>query len=72
MADLVGQIAPAEGSAFAPDVVLPAGQRRAIEAVWDFCRAVDDAVDEPSGNGALNGIPVTIIDDARFRPAHTV
>src|SRR5207248_1611854 len=29
-------------------LVLPAAQRRAIEAVWDFCRAVDDAVDEPS------------------------
>jgi anaerobic selenocysteine-containing dehydrogenase len=30
-------------------------------------------LDEPSGNGALNGIPVTIIDDqARFRPAQTV
>ncbi|WP_260745405.1 molybdopterin-dependent oxidoreductase [Mycobacterium sp. SMC-2] len=29
-------------------------------------------VDEPSGNGALNGIPVTIIDDqARYRPAPT-
>ncbi|WP_085243609.1 molybdopterin-dependent oxidoreductase [Mycobacterium europaeum] len=29
-------------------------------------------IDEPSGNGALNGIPVTIIDDqARFRPAQT-
>jgi 15-cis-phytoene synthase len=27
-------------------LVLPAGQRRAIGAVWDFCRAVDDAVDE--------------------------
>jgi len=27
-------------------LVLPAGQRRAIVAVWDFCRAVDDAVDE--------------------------
>jgi phytoene synthase len=26
--------------------VLPADQRRAIGAVWDFCRAVDDAVDE--------------------------
>src|SRR5213596_1585245 len=31
-------------------LVLPAGQRRAIEAVWDFCRAVDDAVDEPSAD----------------------
>lgn len=30
-------------------------------------------IDEPSGNGALNGIPVTIIDDqARFRSAQTI
>jgi 15-cis-phytoene synthase len=28
-------------------LVLPGDQRHAIEAVWDFCRAVDDAVDEP-------------------------
>jgi phytoene synthase len=27
-------------------LVLPAPKRRAIVAVWDFCRAVDDAVDE--------------------------
>jgi phytoene synthase len=27
-------------------LVLPADQRRAIIAVWDFCRAVDDTVDE--------------------------
>lgn len=27
-------------------LVLPANQRHAIVAVWDFCRAVDDAVDE--------------------------
>ena len=27
-------------------VVLPPEQRRGIGAVWDFCRAVDDAVDE--------------------------
>ncbi|HKT79009.1 MAG TPA: presqualene diphosphate synthase HpnD [Vicinamibacterales bacterium] len=32
-------------------LVLPAEQRRAIVAVWDFCRAVDDAVDE-GGAGA--------------------
>jgi phytoene synthase len=31
-------------------LVLPADQRRAIGAVWDFCRAVDDAVDEASDN----------------------
>jgi phytoene synthase len=27
-------------------LVLPSEERRAIVAVWDFCRAVDDAVDE--------------------------
>jgi phytoene synthase len=31
--------------------VLPADQRRAIIAVWDFCRAVDDAVDEAEPGG---------------------
>ena len=30
-------------------VVLPDAERRAIVAVWDFCRAVDDAVDETAG-----------------------
>ena len=30
-------------------LVLPPHQRRAIIAVWDFCRAVDDAVDEVDG-----------------------
>jgi phytoene synthase len=40
-------------------LVLPPEQRRAIVAVWDFCRAVDDAVDEtpvanePSGRDAV-------------------
>lgn len=29
-------------------LVLPAEQRHAIGVVWDFCRAVDDAVDEAS------------------------
>jgi phytoene synthase len=34
-------------------LVLPGPQRRAIVAVWDFCRAVDDAVDEvPTGGEA--------------------
>src|SRR5580765_7573826 len=27
---------------------LPPEKREAIVAVWDFCRAVDDAVDEPA------------------------
>jgi 15-cis-phytoene synthase len=36
-------------------LVLPADQRRAIVAVWDFCRAVDDAVDEAPAPGS--GLP---------------
>ncbi|MEO5894583.1 MAG: squalene/phytoene synthase family protein [Vicinamibacterales bacterium] len=32
-------------------LVLPAEKREAIVAVWDFCRAVDDAVDEAEGPG---------------------
>jgi phytoene synthase len=36
-------------------LVLPPEQRRAIVAVWDFCRAVDDAVDEPAASS--NGLP---------------
>jgi phytoene synthase len=32
-------------------LVLPAEKRRAIVAVWDFCRAVDDAVDEAPAGG---------------------
>ncbi len=36
-------------------LVLPADQRRAIFAVWDFCRAVDDAVDEGPAGGAPAG-----------------
>lgn len=34
-------------------LVLPADQRRAIIAVWEFCRAVDDAVDECDAPGAM-------------------
>ena len=34
-------------------LVLPGDQRQAIEAVWDFCRAVDDAVDEPEETAAV-------------------
>jgi phytoene synthase len=36
-------------------LVLPRDQRRAIIAVWDFCRAVDDAVDEPQGQEGQKG-----------------
>jgi phytoene synthase len=33
-------------------LVLPVEQRRAMLAVWDFCRAVDDAVDEAPSAGS--------------------
>ena len=33
-------------------LVLPPRQRRAIIAVWDVCRAIDDAVDEQPSGGA--------------------
>ena len=36
-------------------LVLPPDQRRAIIAVWDFCRAVDDAVDEEPSS--TRGVP---------------
>ena len=36
-------------------LVLPPEQRRAIIAVWDFCRAVDDAVDEEPS--VADGLP---------------
>jgi 15-cis-phytoene synthase len=35
-------------------LVLPREKRRAIIAVWDFCRAVDDAVDEPGRAGDVD------------------
>jgi 15-cis-phytoene synthase len=36
-------------------LVLPPEQRRAIIAVWDFCRAVDDAIDECPADGPAEG-----------------
>jgi phytoene synthase len=49
---------PARGGAMSRDtnfyysfLVLPPRKRRAIVAVWDFCRAVDDAVDETPAEG---------------------
>jgi phytoene synthase len=39
---------PRDTSFYYSFLVLPAAERRAIVAVWDFCRAVDDAVDEPA------------------------
>lgn len=36
-------------------LVLPAEKRAAIIAVWDFCRAVDDAIDETGDRGLQAG-----------------
>src|SRR5689334_17911900 len=37
-------------------LALPADKRKAIVAVWDFCRAVDDAVDEPGGGDPASAL----------------
>lgn len=47
-------------------LVLPQEKRRAIIAVWDFCRAVDDAVDEVMPEHEWAG---GLTDDARARAA---
>ena len=47
---------PRKTSFYYAFLVLPSDERRAIIAVWDFCRVVDDAVDEePSSTAA--GVP---------------
>lgn len=45
-------------------LVLPAIKRNAIIAVWDFCRAVDDAVDEVTAGAGLSQAAVEL---ARWR-----
>src|SRR2546421_597058 len=45
-------------------LVLPAEKRRAIVAVWDFCRAVDDAADE-----ATDRVRAGDVELARWRAA---
>lgn len=47
-------------------LVLPPRKRRAIIAVWDFCRAVDDAVDEVVPEEEWAG---GLSDDARVKAA---
>lgn len=42
---------PRKTSFYYSFLVLPPAERRAIVAVWDFCRAVDDAVDEGPAAG---------------------
>jgi len=48
-------------------LVLPAEKRRAIVAVWDFCRAVDDAVDEAPEGEALGGGTIAAARVAAWR-----
>ena len=50
-------------------LVLPHAKRGAIIAVWDFCRAVDDAVDAPTVDGAaaVVGMPALKAELARWR-----
>jgi phytoene synthase len=48
---------PRKTSFYYAFLVLPSDQRSAIIAVWDFCRAVDDAVDEEPSSAAL-GLPI--------------
>ena len=43
-------------------LVLPPGKRRAIIAVWDFCRAVDDAVDEVVDD-VVDHVANDVVDD---------
>jgi phytoene synthase len=47
---------PRKTSFYYAFLVLPPDERRAIIAVWDFCRAVDDAVDEEPSSAAM-GFP---------------
>jgi phytoene synthase len=47
-------------------LVLPPGKRRAIIAVWDFCRAVDDSVDEIVPESEWQG---GLTEEARARAA---
>ena len=47
---------PRKTSFYYAFLVLPSDQRHAIIAVWDFCRAVDDSVDEEPSVTAL-GLP---------------
>jgi 15-cis-phytoene synthase len=48
-------------------LVLPSEKRRAIVAVWDFCRAVDDAVDEAPARGSEAGHGSAASELARWR-----
>jgi phytoene synthase len=48
-------------------LVLPARKRQAIVAVWDFCRAVDDAVDEAAAGEGQSRDAAAAAEVARWR-----
>jgi phytoene synthase len=53
-------------------LVLPRAKRDAIVAVWDFCRAVDDTVDEPGATPPQRALDEWRLEVARCfegRPA---
>jgi phytoene synthase len=47
-------------------LVLPHEKRNAIVAVWDFCRAVDDAVDEPGSGDPARALAEWRLELARL------
>ena len=47
-------------------LVLPPAKRHAIIAVWDFCRAVDDAVDEVGAGGRGESSQPSAADEIAF------
>ena len=52
-------------------LALPADKRAAIVAVWDFCRAVDDAVDEPGDRDPASALAQWRDEVARLYGGHT-
>jgi phytoene synthase len=52
--DLAGAMSGRDTNFYYSFLVLPAEKRRAIVAVWDFCRAVDDSVDEAPASVAAS------------------
>jgi phytoene synthase len=56
--DVDGAMSGRDTSFYYSFLVLPSAKRKAIVAVWDFCRAVDDAVDEIAPESQRGAMPV--------------
>ena len=59
---LAALIVSRDSSFYYSFLVLPNRKRRAIIAVWDFCRAVDDAIDLPTVDGAMTDRTATVLE----------